>query len=185
MEHDVICSVASLAGERLFFGNDNSQGVGGDLAASTMMVTAMLNRAGMGDTIASRSGSFDGHGPKRMNDSDEKVEQYLQVLYQRALDLLKDNEWFVLSIAHALVSRRTITGDDITAIERGTMGVTLDGAWYHNAINRDALHRFHQTAQEAHNAMLPHAVLTLPPLPPVGLLPPPASPLPPPAQVTR
>jgi cell division protease FtsH len=175
MENDVICAVASLAGERLFFGNDNSQGVGGDLHASTMMVTAMLNRAGMGDTIASRSGSFDGHGPKRMNDSDEKVEQYLQVLYQRAAALLKDNEWFVLAIAHALVSRRTITGDDITAIERGTMGVTLDGAWYHNAINRDALDRFHQTAQEAHNAMLPHAVLTLPPLPPVGLLPPPIS----------
>ncbi len=193
MENDVICAVASLAGERLFFGNDNSQGVGGDLAACTMMVTAMLNRAGMGDTIASRSGSFDGHGPKRMNDSDEKVEKYLQVLYQRAVALLKDNEWFVLAIAHALVSRRTITGDDITAIEQGTMGVTLDGAWYHNAINRDALHRFHQTAQEAHNAMLPHAVLTLPPLPPVGLLPPPPPswsvppppPPPPPARVSR
>ena len=191
MENDVICAVASLAGERLFFGNDNSQGVGGDLAASTMMVTAMLNRAGMGDTIASRSGSFDGHGPKRMNDSDEKVEKYLQVLYQRAVALLKDNEWFVLAIAHALVSRRTITGDDITAIEQGKMGVTLDGAWYHNAINRDALHRFHQTAQEAHNAMLPHALLTLPPLPPVGLLPPPPPswsvppPPPPPARVSR
>jgi cell division protease FtsH len=170
MENDVICAVASLAGERLFFGNDNSQGVGGDLAQSTMMVTAMLNRAGMGDTIASRSGSFDGHGPKRMNDSDEKVEAYLQVLYQRAVALLKENDFLVLAIAHALVSRRTITGEDITAIEQGTMGVSLDGRWYHNAINQDSLRWFHRSALEAHNAMLPHAVLTLPPLPPVGSL---------------
>jgi cell division protease FtsH len=186
MENDVICAVASLAGERLFFGNDNSQGVGGDLHQSTAMVTMMLNRAGMGDTIASRSGNFDGDGPKRMNESDEKVEAYLQVLYQRASTLLKENESFVLAIAHALVSRRTITGEDITAIERG---VTLDGGWYHKAINQDALRRFHQSAFEAHNAMLPHAVLTLPPLPPVPTQsstmsippPPPAGLLPPPA----
>jgi cell division protease FtsH len=170
MEIDVICAVASLAGERLFFGNDSSQRVVGDLATSTMMVTAMLNRAGMGDTIASRSGSFDGHGPKRMNDSDEKVEAYLQVLYQRAVALLNENDFLVLAIAHALVSRRTITGEDITAIEQGAMGSSLDGRWYHNAINQDALRWFHRSALEAHNAMLPHAVLTLPPLPPVGSL---------------
>ena len=41
--------------------------------------------------------------------------------------MLDDNRRFVLAIAHALETHKTITGEDIDAIFRGTAGPTLDG----------------------------------------------------------
>jgi cell division protease FtsH len=177
LELDVMMFLASLAGERMFFDDDNSVGVGGDLAWSTRTVTDMLTRSGMGETISSL-GWDAGKGEKLRDRIDDKVEAYLQILLKRVSDLLGENASFVLAVAHALISRRTITGEDIEAIEFGTMGVSLDGAWYHNAANRAALERFHLSAREAHKAMLPHAVLMVPPLPVIGLLPPPPPPPP-------
>ncbi len=178
LEDDVVCSVASLAGERLFFESDNSVGVGGDLGFSTNMVNNMMTRWGMGETIAStRSIAFvDTEGPHRRDKVDERIETHLRVLYDRATELLTENRGFVLAIAHALISRRTITGEDIKAIDEATMGVTLDGAWYHSRANRLALEQFHSAALEAHNAQTPNALLVVPPLPAVGLPPPPPPP---------
>ena len=46
-------SLASLAGERLFFGGDNSSGVSGDLESATTVATLMEGYWGMGRTVAS------------------------------------------------------------------------------------------------------------------------------------
>src|SRR5687767_5212486 len=46
--------LASLAGERLFFGGDNSTGVTGDLRSATQIALLMEGYWGMGDTVASR-----------------------------------------------------------------------------------------------------------------------------------
>src|SRR4030088_1897467 len=45
-------SLASLAGERLFFSGDSSSGVSGDLESATAIATMMEGYWGMGSTIA-------------------------------------------------------------------------------------------------------------------------------------
>ena len=52
-EADVMVSLASLAGERLFFEGDNSSGVSGDLESATQIATLMEGYWGMGSTVTS------------------------------------------------------------------------------------------------------------------------------------
>ena len=56
LEVDIKVSLASLAGERMFFEEDNSMGVGGDLRNATMIESRMIGVWGMGDNIASHAG---------------------------------------------------------------------------------------------------------------------------------
>jgi cell division protease FtsH len=175
MEDDVMTFLASLAGERLFFDSDNSQGVGGDLGSSTAMVTDMLTRWGMGESISAPRWWADKEGPSRRNRVDERVEAKLQELYERVELLLTENRWFVLAIAHALVSRKTITGEDIRAIDENVVGPTVDGTWYHSAANREAIEVFHTAALAAHKTQQPHFNLDVPHMPALGLPPPPPS----------
>jgi hypothetical protein len=53
-EIDILVSLASLAGERMFFDGDSSAGVSGDLQTATYFATMMESAWGMGDTIASQ-----------------------------------------------------------------------------------------------------------------------------------
>ena len=46
-------SLASLAGERMFFEGDNSSGLSGDLENATRIATYMEGYWGMGSTVAS------------------------------------------------------------------------------------------------------------------------------------
>src|SRR2546428_2220157 len=52
-EADVMVSLASLAGERIFFEGDSSSGVSGDLEGATRIATQMEGYWGMGSTVAS------------------------------------------------------------------------------------------------------------------------------------
>ena len=52
-EADIMVSLASLAGERMFFDGDNSSGVSGDLESATQLATLMEGYWGMGSTVAS------------------------------------------------------------------------------------------------------------------------------------
>lgn len=146
---DLVCSIVSLPTEREFFGGDNSFGVGGDLRAATALATTMLRRAAMGDTLSSPI-EPQGHGDDAANDLDRRVEAKLQERYVFAQQVIRDNRWFVLSIAHALVTRNTILGDDINAIYHGHQGVLVDGTWYHDPTNRAALEAYHGRALAAH-----------------------------------
>ena len=172
-EIDVVCALASLAGERLFFGGDNSAGVGGDLNNATGVITAMLSRAGMGDTISSGFGT----GLAAKDDLDRRVEDKLQELFVRATDLLTVNRWFVLSIANAMLVKRTITGEDIEAIYHGTHGPTVDGSWYHRSSTRRLLEEYHAAAVAAHQAHEVSFDVAPPslPVPAVAVLPPPVA----------
>ena len=49
--------------------------------------------------------------------------------------LLQANRWLVLAIANAMLSKRTITGEDVDAIYQGREGPTVDGEWYHRPID--------------------------------------------------
>ena len=168
---DLVCSLVSLPTEREFFGGDNSFGVGGDLRAATAMATRMLRGAAMGDTLSSPM-QVHGWGDATAVDLDQRVEAKLQERYAFAQQLIRDNRWFVLAIAHALVTRNTILGDDVDAIYRGTQGVVVNGAWYHDPANRAALEAYQQRALEAHQAQTVGFAgdIPKPPLPPPVML---------------
>jgi ATP-dependent Zn protease len=164
---DLVCSIVSLPTEREFFGGDNSMGVGGDLRAATALATHMMRRAAMGDTLSSPL-EWQGYGTETANSLDARVEDKLRERYEFAAQLIRDNRWFVLAIAHALVTRNTILGDDVDAIYRGTQGVIVDGTWYHDPANRDALEAYHAKALTAHESQTVgfDGDIPKPPLPP-------------------
>ena len=54
-EADILVSLASLAGERMFFDGDSSSGVSGDLESATAVASFMEGYWGMGSTVSSYS----------------------------------------------------------------------------------------------------------------------------------
>jgi hypothetical protein len=54
-ESDILVSLASLAGERMFFDSDSSSGVSGDLDSATTVASYMEGFWGMGTTVSSFS----------------------------------------------------------------------------------------------------------------------------------
>jgi ATP-dependent Zn protease len=185
-EHDLMTSLASLAGERLFFDGDNSAGVGGDMRNATALATLMEGYWAMGDTIVSHAvtkGSIRGAqavetgADRNMWDGGfgERIEARLRELHDRTWDLLEDNRAEVLGVAHALETRKTITGDDVTAVIEGTVGPIVDGRPYQDVAFRQMLENYHAAVLRAHKehsgveASIPVPV----PPPPVDLAPPP------------
>jgi ATP-dependent Zn protease len=176
-ESDIIVSLASLAGERLFFGGDNSSGVSGDLESATAIATYMEGYWGMGSTVASQGvaqqlvGQSWG-GKRAEGDGTDPVwtrlgvhiEVKLQDLLQAAERLLHDNRTMVLAIAHALETYKTISGEDVEAIIEGRKGPVVDGRAYHTPYFAQVAEHYHQLAAEAH-AKHAHIDAPLPVLP--------------------
>ena len=155
--------LASLAGERLFFDGDHSTGVGGDMRGATTIATQMLAYYAMGETLASRSvnlAAIRGAQPletgadRALFDGEfgKQVEAQLEELYERTLRLLEENRAEVLSVAHALETHKTITGDDVAAIIEGTGGSLVDGRPYQDAVFRRQLEEYHEAVVKAHKA---------------------------------
>ncbi|MEM9566127.1 MAG: AAA family ATPase, partial [Actinomycetota bacterium] len=108
-EADIIVSLASLAGERMFFDNDNSSGVSGDLESATTIAALMEGYWGMGSTVTSHAVSrglqIGGGGMPRPGEDDDRerdpldgplgarIENNLARLLDEAEQLLRDN-WF-------------------------------------------------------------------------------------------
>ena len=188
-EIDVMGSLASLVGERMFFDDDNSSGVGSDLNNATRIVMMNLGLAGMGDTIASHmvtlaafrgAQAIETGADRNMFDGEfgKQVEAKLRELYDRTWDLLEEHRADVLAVAHVLETHKTVTGDDIAAVMEGTVGPTVDGRPYQVAGFRQMLENYHTAALRAHkehagvDAMIP---VPIPP-PPVPLQPVPEAP---------
>jgi ATP-dependent Zn protease len=178
-EKDIQVSLASLAGERLFFEGDNSSGVGGDLRSATQLCTMMTGYWGMGATLASHGVSRQhgiGGGRRRDEDPDDdeqklldgdlgsQIEQQLGRLYDQVRALLEENRLEVLAVAHALEHHRTITGEDVVAIVEGTEGPLLDGSGYYRPESAAALERYHHAVLANHR----RGEESLPELPAIG-----------------
>ncbi len=161
-EIDAKTFLASLAGERLLFDGDNSAGVGGDLNSATRIVMETHAYWGMGPTVASHGvtkaqrGGIDSR-PEDGTDRNlldtafgRQIEARLQELLAETEQLMDENRRFVLAIAHALETYKTITGDDIDAIFRGTPGPTLDGWVYHTDEFLFSYEAYHLSTMEAH-----------------------------------
>jgi cell division protease FtsH len=142
-EADVMVSLASLAGERLFFDGDNSSGVGSDLRNATAGALMMEAFHGMGETIASHAvtvASIGGRGITAEDGTDRqfletemgrRVEANLRRLFDKVTTLLDDDRAHVLAVAHALETHKTISGEDVAAIIEGHQGPLVDGRSYH------------------------------------------------------
>ena len=160
-EADIKVSLASLAGERLFFGGDNSSGVSGDLEGATKIAALMEAHWGMGTTISSEravaSLGFGGvpRGPRvpgtsKTPDLSERVETRLAELYRETMTLLEESRALVLRVTHALETYKTLTGEDVEAIIAGKQGPLIDGRPYEDPAFAGALERYHVAAAEAH-----------------------------------
>jgi cell division protease FtsH len=162
-EADILVSVASLAGERMFFDGDNSSGVSGDLESATTIASFMEGHWGMGSTISSHAsnrrnevgapggnrGKDDGTKDLRMALGD-RIENNLASLLAKAEEILTENKFKVLALAHALETHKTISGDDVIAVMNGEKGPLVDGRPYSIQANLDAIWNYHLAAVVAH-----------------------------------
>ena len=164
-EADIIVSLASLAGERIFFDGDNSSGVAGDLESATTMAALMEGFWGMGGTVTSHSVSqglqIGGGGMPRPGEDDgdrdplesppgARIEANLSRLLSDAEELLVNNRFEVLSLAHALEMHKTMAGEDVEAVIDGHEGPLVDGQIYSTQKMRDELTAYHELAAAAH-----------------------------------
>lgn len=164
-EADIIVSLASLAGERLFFDGDNSSGVSGDLESATTIAALMEGFWGMGQTVTSHAVSrglqIGGGGMPRPGDDEKerdplegalgaRIETKLAALLDDAEQLLRDNWYEVLSIAHALETHKTLAGEDVVAVIEGRQGPLVDGRIYRTQEMRDEMAAYHELAAAAH-----------------------------------
>jgi len=178
-ESDIMVSLASLAGERMFFAGDSASGVSGDLAAATRIATFMEGYWGMGQTVASHEVAQEigiggvggvprrGAGEKELFDLSlgERIEAKLAELLKRTEALLRENRYEVLAVAHALETHKTITGEDVSAIIDGRPGPLVDGRRYRDPRLRAAIEAYHDAVLAAHQARV-RVEIPLPELPP-------------------
>jgi len=163
-ESDILVSLASLAGERLFFGGDSSSGVSGDLESATAVASFMEGFWGMGSTVSSYStakrlevGSPGGRGKKGEDPEAvlrralaDRIEDQLADLLERAARILRENRSSVLALAHALETHKTLTGDDVEAVLEGQEGPAVDGRAYRERGFAEELEAYHEAAVSAH-----------------------------------
>jgi ATP-dependent Zn protease len=166
-EADVMVSLASLAGEKMFFSGDSSSGVSGDLESATALATLMEGYWGMGQSIASHGvthrvgiggGGQPGAGEK---DKDrnllktnlaERIETKLADIFDRTERLLGENRLEVLAVTHALESHKTLTGEDIEAVINGTEGPLIDGRAYRDPEFVRQAEAYHEIVMVAHSS---------------------------------
>jgi ATP-dependent Zn protease len=122
-ENDIMVSLASLAGERLFFDGDNSSGVGKDLQNASTVAALMEGSWGMGKSISSTSGtrSNESGGPANpvstaLRERREQIEERLEVLYNQVAVILGEHEDKVLELAAVLEEKKQISGEEVAEI---------------------------------------------------------------------
>jgi len=183
-ETDILVSLASLAGERMFFDSDSSSGVSGDLESATTVASFMEGFWGMGATVSSYStakrlevgspGGGQGGRNKKGQDPEQelrraladRIEDTLGTLLRRVETLLREDRAKVLSLAHALETHKTLSGEDIVAVMEHTVGPLVDGRPYADPEFLGMLEQYHQAAAVAHSS---HGGVALP-MPPAPML---------------
>jgi ATP-dependent Zn protease len=165
-EADIQVFLASLAGERMFFDEDNSSGVSGDLESATTIAALMEGIWGMGQTVSSLSagqrlqiGTPGGRGKGTQEEADaiarrmlaDRIEDNLTRLLESTAEVLRENERYVLAVAHALETHKTVSGEDIEAIFEGQHGPLVDGTVYHDDAFMGRLSEYHLAAKVAHH----------------------------------
>jgi cell division protease FtsH len=160
---DILVSLASLAGERMFFEGDNSSGVSGDLESATTIASLMEGHWGMGSTISSHVSNrrFEMGAPgggKGKDDTDkqmrlalsDRIEENLSKLLTQAEEILRENRNEVLALAHALETYKTMSGEDVAAVIEGEKGSIVDGRPYLDPSFLAEIEKYHSASVVAH-----------------------------------
>jgi cell division protease FtsH len=177
-EADILVSLASLSGEKMYFGGDSSSGVSGDLESATRVASLMEGYWGMGSTISSHAISSQlgmgtpGGGGKGAKEAEkemrrqlaDRIEDQLAALQAKVGLILEENRIQVLAVAHALETHKTLQGEDVAAVIEGRAGRLVDGRIYADASFTRELERYHQAALAAHHGRTP-VRLSLPAVP--------------------
>jgi cell division protease FtsH len=170
-EADIMVSLASLAGEKMFFDGDSSSGVSSDLESATKIATFMEGFWGMGSTVSSHGvthqvGIAGGGRPGEQKEKDllksglgERIEENLEGTLRRTEALLAENWLEVLAVTHALETNKTLTGEDIKAVVDGTRGPLVDGTEYHTPEFAEQAKEYHHRVLLAHKQ---HAAVDVP-----------------------
>jgi ATP-dependent Zn protease len=163
-EGDILVSLASLAGERMFFDGDNSSGVSGDLESATTIAGLMEGYWGMGSTVSSyasgRRMEIGAPGGVKPNDAkqemrralSDRIEDNLSSMLRKSEELLREDRVHVLAVAHALETHKTLSGNDVHAVIEGRKGDVVDGSKYLSPENIAAIEAYHLSALAAHKA---------------------------------
>jgi cell division protease FtsH len=167
-ETDILVSLASLAGERMFFDDDSSSGVSGDLESATTVASFMEGFWGMGSTVSSYStakrlevgspGGGQGGRNKKGQDPEaemrralaDRIEDNLNGLLTRVREIIHTDRDRVLSLAHALETHKTLSGDDVVAVIERRQGPFVDGRPYADPTLIQRLEEYHAGAAVAH-----------------------------------
>ena len=161
-EADILVSLASLSGERMFFDGDNSSGVSGDLESATTVAGLMEGYWGMGSTVSSYASSrrmdLGAPGGAKPNEAKaemrralaDRIEDNLATLLVKSEMLLRDNRREILAVAHALETHKTLSGNDVHAVIEGREGDVVNGQVYSNPENIAAIEAYHLSALAAH-----------------------------------
>jgi ATP-dependent Zn protease len=167
-ETDILVSLASLAGERMFFDQDSSSGVSGDLESATTVASFMEGFWGMGTTVSSYStakrlevgspGGGRGGTLKKGQDPEaearralaDRIEDNLTQLLKRTETIIRDNMSHVLALAHALETYKTLSGEDVVAVLEHKRGPLVDGTPYADESFLAKLRDYHAVAARAH-----------------------------------
>ena len=175
-ETDILVSLASLAGERMFFDDDSSSGVSGDLESATTVASFMEGFWGMGSTVSSYStakrlevgspGGGQGGRNKKGQDPEaemrralaDRIEDNLNVLLGRVEEIITEDRGRVLCLAHALETHKTLTGDDVVAVIEARQGPLVDGRPYADPGLVQRLEEYHRRAALAHRE---HAAIAM------------------------
>ena len=144
---DILVSLASLAGERMFFESDSSSGVSGDLEQATTVASFMEGYWGMGTTVSSYSTA------RRLEVGSlaDRIEDNLTTLLSRTEEILRSERASILALAHALESHKTLSGEDVSAVLEHTRGPLVDGTPYADAAFIAELEAYHTAAARAHH----------------------------------
>jgi cell division protease FtsH len=182
-ETDILVSLASLAGERMFFDQDSSSGVSGDLESATAVASFMEGFWGMGTTVSSYStakrlevgspGGGRGGALKKGKDPEaqarhalaDRIEDNLTTLLGRVEQILRENRSQVLALAHALETHKTLSGEDIVAVMEHTEGPLVDGRPYSDQSFLDSINDYHLSAARAHRDHSPEQMKLPTPVP--------------------
>lgn len=162
-QSDILVSLASLAGERMFFKDDNSSGVSGDLESATTIASLMEGHWGMGSTISSHAsnrrfemgspgggkGKEDTEKQIRMAVSD-RIEENLSKLLIQTEQILRENRNQVLALAHALETYKTLSGEDVVAVIDCKQGSIVDGRPYLDPAFLAEIEKYHEASVVAH-----------------------------------
>ncbi len=171
-EADIMVSVASLAGERIFFDGDSASGVSSDLQSATQIAILMEGFWGMGSAISSRGviGSSSGGLPLPVGPDSgmlrgefgQRVEDNLARLLRLTTAMLEKDRETVLCLAHALEVHKTIAGDDVAAVIERKPGPIVDGSQYADPVFVREIVAYHEEMLAAHRASLPAVDIVVP-----------------------